>query len=89
MNDFNNAPDRPVSLSDATLHLLPGEISKPSYSRADLKPAVVHIGVGGFHRAHQGVYFDDLVGAGATGTAESWYEIEDLLLRGLPARAAR
>jgi fructuronate reductase/mannitol 2-dehydrogenase len=36
----------------------------PSYDRSDLTPAVVHIGVGGFHRAHQAVYFDDLASRG-------------------------
>jgi fructuronate reductase/mannitol 2-dehydrogenase len=32
--------------------------------RAALVPAVVHIGVGGFHRAHQAVYLDDLARLG-------------------------
>src|SRR5947209_13627508 len=32
----------------------------PDYDRNSLTPAVVHIGLGGFHRSHQAVYFDDL-----------------------------
>ncbi len=32
----------------------------PAYARSGLVPAIVHIGVGGFHRAHQGVYLDDV-----------------------------
>ena len=32
----------------------------PTYDRSRLKPGVVHIGVGGFHRAHQAVYLDEL-----------------------------
>jgi fructuronate reductase/mannitol 2-dehydrogenase len=40
------------------------QIDIPGYERAALTPAVVHIGVGGFHRAHQAVYFDDLVREG-------------------------
>ena len=32
----------------------------PGYDRAALVPSVVHLSVGGFHRAHQAVYFDDL-----------------------------
>jgi fructuronate reductase/mannitol 2-dehydrogenase len=31
-----------------------------AYDRTRLRPAVVHLGVGGFHRAHQAVYFDEL-----------------------------
>ena len=32
-----------------------------------LARSIVHIGVGGFHRAHQAVYLDDLCGQGQTG----------------------
>lgn len=34
----------------------------PTYSRDDLKEGIVHIGVGGFHRAHLAVYVDNLLG---------------------------
>jgi mannitol 2-dehydrogenase len=34
----------------------------PAYPRNLLVPSVVHIGLGGFHRSHQAVYFDDLAG---------------------------
>jgi fructuronate reductase/mannitol 2-dehydrogenase len=43
-----------------------GQVSLPSYDRSALTPGVVHIGVGGFHRAHQALYFDDLATAGET-----------------------
>ncbi len=36
------------------------DVARPTYDRARLHPAIVHIGVGGFHRAHQAVYLDDL-----------------------------
>jgi mannitol 2-dehydrogenase len=36
----------------------------PSYDRAALRPGIVHIGVGGFHRSHQAVYLDRLAEAG-------------------------
>lgn len=36
------------------------------YDRASLRPGIVHIGVGAFHRAHQAVYADDLLRQGAT-----------------------
>jgi fructuronate reductase/mannitol 2-dehydrogenase len=39
----------------------------PAYDRSVLTPSIVHLGVGGFHRAHQAVYLDDLARAGVTG----------------------
>lgn len=44
-----------------------GHVVLPAYDRSRLRPAVVHFGVGGFHRAHQAVYFDRLAGLGFTG----------------------
>ncbi|MFN2561441.1 MAG: mannitol dehydrogenase family protein [Jatrophihabitans sp.] len=41
-------------------------VSFPSYDRDSLVPAVVHLGVGGFHRAHQAVYFDHLAASGCS-----------------------
>jgi fructuronate reductase/mannitol 2-dehydrogenase len=41
----------------------------PSYDRAALRPGIVHIGVGGFHRSHQAVYFDRLA---ETGVSNAW-----------------
>ena len=52
------APVRP--LSDKTLVLHGEHLTVPTYDRAALTPAVVHFSVGGFHRAHQLAYFDDL-----------------------------
>ena len=36
----------------------------PSYDRSRLKPGIVHIGLGNFHRAHMAVYLDDLFAQG-------------------------
>lgn len=36
----------------------------PSYDRASVSTGVVHFGVGGFHRAHQAMYFDRLMNQG-------------------------
>jgi mannitol-1-phosphate/altronate dehydrogenase len=54
-----------------TIHDLPisrrssrSPIRVPHYDRSALTPAVVHLGVGNFHRAHQAVYFDDLAERG-------------------------
>jgi fructuronate reductase/mannitol 2-dehydrogenase len=35
-----------------------------AYDRRRLRPGIVHLGVGGFHRAHQAVYFDELARRG-------------------------
>src|SRR5438067_7512164 len=47
-------------LSESTLTALAAGIDVPTYRRAGLKQAIVHLGVGGFHRAHQAMYLDDL-----------------------------
>lgn len=42
----------------------------PTYDRAALTPAIVHLGVGGFHRAYQAVYLDELARRGVTDWGE-------------------
>lgn len=70
----------PAPLRRATLSALPSTVSVPTYDVRRLRPGVVHVGVGRFHRAHQATYFDRLaqsgvstawgvVGAGLRGTA--------------------
>jgi mannitol-1-phosphate/altronate dehydrogenase len=39
-------------------------VAVPTYDRRRLRPAIVHLGVGGFHRAHQAVYLDELAERG-------------------------
>ncbi|MBY5929411.1 mannitol dehydrogenase family protein [Halomonas sp. DP8Y7-1] len=51
-------------LSNATLAHLDPHVSVPSYRRTALTPGMAHIGVGGFHRAHQAMYLDRLMEAG-------------------------
>jgi mannitol 2-dehydrogenase len=58
-----------VPLTGAALPDLPETVRPPAYDRDALRPGVVHIGVGGFHRAHQGVYFDELA---RRGLADGW-----------------
>jgi mannitol 2-dehydrogenase len=41
----------------------------PAYDRGLVTPGIVHVGVGGFHRAHQAMYLDRLMTAG---TALDW-----------------
>ncbi len=47
-----------IQLSEASLSHLPGDVRVPRYDRRPLKSGIVHIGVGGFHRAHQALYLD-------------------------------
>src|SRR6266849_5764534 len=48
------------ALNDATRRSLPAEVAVPTYHRRQVQRPIVHLGVGGFHRAHQAVYLDDL-----------------------------
>jgi mannitol 2-dehydrogenase len=55
----------PISLGQAQL----GEIARrgvpvPRYDRARLAPRIVHVGVGGFHRAHMALYMHELASDG-------------------------
>lgn len=60
-----------LDLSHATLRHLSGRVDVPRYERSRLTPSIVHLGVGGFHRAHQAVYLDDLARQGST----EWGEV--------------
>lgn len=53
-----------MKLNDSTLARVGPEMSRPSYARDNLKHGIVHIGVGGFHRAHEAVYTDRLLRQG-------------------------
>lgn len=39
-------------------------VALPTYDRSKLRPGIVHIGLGNFHRAHMAVYLDDLFALG-------------------------
>ncbi len=55
-----------VKLSTASLPTLPDSVTRPTYDRSRVRNGIAHIGVGGFHRAHEAVYLDDLLGQGDT-----------------------
>jgi fructuronate reductase len=55
-----------LRLSNASLDRLPGHVRRPNYDRRRVRPGIVHLGIGAFHRAHQAVVIDDLLGRGAT-----------------------
>jgi mannitol 2-dehydrogenase len=48
-----------VFLADLTGDSCPESLQWPAYNVRDLEAGIVHIGVGGFHRAHQARYLDD------------------------------
>lgn len=53
-----------MKLDPRTLDQLPTTVARPTYDPAQLRQGIVHIGVGGFHRAHQAAYTDALMNLG-------------------------
>ncbi|GAA1557247.1 mannitol dehydrogenase family protein [Kribbella sancticallisti] len=51
-------------LSSATVDSLGDQVGVPEYDRTAVRPGIVHFGVGGFHRAHQAMYLDQLMNSG-------------------------
>jgi mannitol 2-dehydrogenase len=49
-----------TKLNTANLNLLAPKVQVPKYDRQKVSQGIMHIGVGGFHRAHQALYMDDL-----------------------------
>ncbi|WP_460601147.1 mannitol dehydrogenase family protein [Flexivirga lutea] len=58
-----------TKLSAATVDSLDPRVVVPSYDRTELTTGIVHLGVGGFHRAHQAMYVDTLLSGGS---AKDW-----------------
>lgn len=61
----SRADIQPIRLCEANLAQLPEGILRPVYDRSALKPGIVHVGVGNFHRAHQAWYLHRLMQQGA------------------------
>ena len=53
-----------IHLDNAHLDDLGADIATPDYDRKAVTEGIVHIGVGGFHRAHQAMYLDELMNQG-------------------------
>ncbi len=53
-----------IALTTSALNDLPATVDRPGYDRAGLKPGILHVGVGNFHRAHMAWYLDQLFEAG-------------------------
>jgi fructuronate reductase len=45
----------------AALAHLPGPVAVPAFDPSQLKPGIVHLGIGAFHRAHQAVFTEDAI----------------------------
>src|SRR5689334_468589 len=56
-----------MKLNRSTLAHLP--VAGPTYDRSEIGVGIVHFGVGGFHRAHQAMYVDQLL---ERGLAREW-----------------
>ncbi|HVX81875.1 MAG: mannitol dehydrogenase family protein [Devosia sp.] len=48
-------------LCTANLPALPASVAQPTYDRAGIRPGIVHLGLGAFHRAHMAVYIQRLL----------------------------
>src|SRR5207253_8433700 len=53
-----------MKLNKQNLSRLAPEVAVPAYAVADTRQGIAHIGVGGFHRAHQAYYTDALMNLG-------------------------
>jgi mannitol 2-dehydrogenase len=53
-----------MPLNQAALASLPESVARPAYDRSRVTPGIVHLGVGGFHRAHEAMYVDALMNEG-------------------------
>eukprot|EP01035_Chromulina_nebulosa_P033333 gene33333-44618_t len=51
-------------LSMRTVGSLGPDIQVPAYDRSEVRPGIVHLGAGAFHRAHQAVFIDDCLARG-------------------------
>ena len=58
-----------MKLNKQNLNRLAPEVALPAYTLSDTRQGIAHIGVGGFHRAHQAYYTDALMN---TGEALDW-----------------
>src|SRR5690606_33175425 len=58
-----------MKLNKQNLSQLGDNIALPAYSPAATRQGIAHIGVGGFHRAHQAFYTDALMN---TGEGHDW-----------------
>lgn len=56
-----------MQLCNQNLNQLPATVQRPHYDRSQVVGAIVHLGVGAFHRAHQAVMTDAVLASGDLG----------------------
>jgi len=71
-------------LNAATLALVRPGVAVPNYDVGQLKPGIVHLGVGAFHRCHQAVITEDVINSvggdwGIIGSSLRSPDVKDLL----------
>jgi fructuronate reductase len=62
----------PPRLSPRMLDLLPRSVARPGFDIAALRPGILHLGCGAFHRAHQAVFTQRALQAGNAADPEPW-----------------
>ena len=62
-NTAREQKPRVYKLSSSNLSSIAERVKTPRYDRSRIRSGILHISVGGFHRAHQAVYLDDLLEA--------------------------
>jgi fructuronate reductase len=70
MTDSSNPHGVPRLGSAGSLAGLPAGVTRPRYDRARLRPAIVHLGLGAFFRAHGAAYTEDVLAADPTGSLD-------------------
>jgi mannitol 2-dehydrogenase len=60
------AEEAAIPLRAGRLADIAARVPVPTYDRTSVRTGVVHLGVGGFHRAHQAMYLDRLLAAGGS-----------------------
>jgi mannitol 2-dehydrogenase len=50
-----------IKLNNSNFKELADRVAVPNYNRENIKTGFVHVGVGGFHRAHEAMYLDQLL----------------------------
>ena len=53
-----------MRLNEANLKNLPTGMQQPTYDRKKVDSAIVHLGIGAFHRAHQAMFTDAVLASG-------------------------
>ncbi len=56
-----------MQLCNQNLNALPATVLRPTYDRSQVVDAIVHLGVGAFHRAHQAVMTEAVLASGDLG----------------------